>query len=336
MALSQSDKNLLYALQYAGDEPISKICRALGLKEGTAQGKIARWVREGKIQRRVFVNTYVLGLSEYEVYFSPRGKPSGREVALKKAVMSSDALRWFYRLAGSYDYSLGLEAARVSQIVGLLEDLDGRFPGLLSRKQIGAGVRYWWFGRRYLAPAGTRFPTGIEMAPLDDIIEIDETDHRILQVLGSQHLGSIRDLARTIRIPQETAAYRVRQLKHTGVIAGSPYIASTDWLGVGVFRLLLAFRSFSGSIHRTLLSWCRQQRALVSMMRVLGNWDYTLRFEVENTEELVAIRDDLQALFSDELARCDVTSVVKEVVFSTYPHAHSCARPRSSPTTLRR
>jgi DNA-binding Lrp family transcriptional regulator len=336
MALSQPDKTLLYALQYSGDEPISKICRALRLKEGTAQGKIARWVREGKIQRRVFVNTYVLGLSEYEVYFSPHGKPSGGETALKKAVMGSDALRWFYRLAGSYDYSLGVEAARVSQIVGLLEDLDSRFPGLLSRKQIGAGIRYWWFGRRYLAPPGTRFPMEMEMAPLDDIIEIDGIDHRILQILGRQHLGSIRDLARAIGIPQETAAYRVRQLKHAGVIAGSPYIPSTDWLGVGVYRLLVAFRSFSGGVHRTLLSWCRQQRALVSMMRVLGNWDYTLRFEVENAEELVAIRDDLQMLFADELLRCDVTSVVKELVFSTYPHSHSVALPRPSPTKPRR
>ena len=336
MALSQPDKTLLFALQYAGGEPISTICRSLGLKAGTAQGKIARWVREGKLQQRVFVNTFVLGLSEYEVYFSPRAKPSGGEAALKKAVMSSDALRWFYRLAGSYDYSLGLEAAGVSKIVSLLEDLDSRFPGLLSRKEIGAGIRYWWFGRRYLAPPGLRFPKGIEMAPLDDIIEIDEIDHRILQILGRQHLGSIRDLARTIGIPHETAAYRVRQLKDAGVIAGSPYMPSTKWLGVDVFRLIVAFRSFSGDIHRSLLRWCQQQRALVSMMRVLGNWDYTLRFEVENAEELVAIRDDLQAVFSDELVRCDVTSVVKELAFSTYPHSRSFALSRSVRAKTRR
>lgn len=335
MALSQSDKTLLYALQYCGDEPISKLCRTLGLKEGTVQGKIARWVREGKLRKRTLVNTFVIGMSEHEVYFSPRSKPGGGEAAIKKAVMSSDALRWFYRLAGPYDYSLGLEAVRVSQIARLLEELDERFPGLFSRKQIGAGIGYWWFGRRYLAPSGVRFPIGIEMAPSDVIVEIDEVDHRILQVLGRQHFGSIRDLARAIGMPQETAAYRIRQLKQAGVIAGSPYIPSTAWLGVEVFRLLVAFRSFSGDIHSSFLSWCRAQPALVSMIRVLGNWDYTLRLEVQNAEELVAIRDNLGALFADVLLRCDVTSVVKELAFSTYPHSRSFSVPRGTSATER-
>jgi DNA-binding Lrp family transcriptional regulator len=321
MALSQSDKTLLYALQYCGDEPISGVCRKLGMKEGTVHGKIARWVREGRLQQRAFINTFMFGVSEYEVYFSPRGKPSGRETNLKKVVMSSDALRWFYRLAGNYDYSLGLEATRVSEIAGLLEALDDRLPGLFARKEVGGAIGYWWFGRRYLAPPGVRHPAAIEMLTPTDLVKIDDVDHRVLQILGRQHSGSTRDLARALGVPQATVAYRIRQLKRTGVIAGSPYIPSSSWLGVHVFRLLLAFTGFSKETHQKLFLWCRQQRALVSMLRVLGNWDYTLRFEVQKPEEITAIRDDLRELFSDELVKCDITAVVKELAFSTYPHS---------------
>lgn len=263
----------------------------------------------------------MFGVSEYEVYFSPRGKPNGGEASIKKVIMGSDALRWFYRLAGTYDYSLGLEAARVSEIAGLLESLDNRFPGLFARKEVGGGIGYWWFGRRYLAPSGIRYPAGIEMLPPRNIGKIDDVDHRILQILGRQHFASTRDLARGIGVPQATVAYRIRQLKRTGVIAGSPYIPSSSWLGVHVFRLLLAFTGFSKETHQRLSVWCRQQRALVSMLRVLGNWDYTLRFEVRKPEEITAIRDELREIFSDELVKCDITAVVKELAFSTYPHS---------------
>ena len=321
MALSQSDKTLLYALQYSGDEPISKVCRKLGIKEGTAQGKIARWSRDGRVQQRAFINTYLLGASEYEVYFSPSGKSRGSESAIKKAVVSTDSLRWFYRLAGTFDYSLGLEARGPYEVAGLLESLDKKFPGILSRKEVGGAIGYWWFGRRYLAPAGARYPIGIEMVPHGQIAKIDEVDHRILQILGAKPLGSTRDLARALGLPQATVAYRLTKLTRAGVVAGTPYLPSTAWLGVEVFRLMLTFSCFSNEIHRKLFAWSRQQRSLVSMLRVLGNWDYTLRFEVRDAEEIARISDDIKELFADELARCEVVSVVKEHVFSTYPHS---------------
>ena len=319
MALSQSDKHLLYVLQYSGDEPISKVCRKVGIREGTAQGKLNRWISSGVLQQRAFINTFLLGASEFEVYFSPSRKPKSAEIAIKKAVMSTPGLRWFYRLAGRYDYSIGLEARNVAQVAGLLESLDGKFPGLLSRKEFGGGIGYWWFGRRYLAPSGARYPHGLEMVANTKAVQIDDVDHRILQVLGSRQKSSTRDLARALGLPQSTVAYRVRQLTSSGVIAGAPYLPSPSWLGVDVFRLLLSFRCFSQDFHQRLFAWARRQTNLVSMLRVLGNWDYTLRFEVRDPAAITEICDDLKDVFSEELVRCEVISVVNEYAFTTYP-----------------
>jgi hypothetical protein len=57
----------------------------------------------------------------------------------------------------------------------------------------------------------------------------------------------------------------------------------------------------------------------VSMIRLLGGWDYTLRCEVYKREEVTDLCDTLREVFLDELERCEVASVVKEFFFRPYP-----------------
>lgn len=319
MNLSAKDKHLLFALQFWGPQSLAKLAAKMGMRESTLRSKITRWESQGAIAQRVFIDTFLVGATEVELFFSPAKSSKSAQARLTQAVMKAPGVRWFYRTAGKHEFIVGLEALHINQLVKHLEDLDGQSTGIFAGRDMGTSIGYWWFGRKYLAPEGTKHVNCLASLPTKKHLTIDDTDHRILQVLGHRGAQSLRGLAQDLDMPQSTIGYRINALQKSGVIIGFPYLISSNWLGMNVFRLQLTFSTFAREIHAELLAWCRQHPSIVSMMRLLGAWDYTLRCEVKNSQELTELTDQLHDRFGHALQECSVVSVIKELSFSYYP-----------------
>lgn len=318
-ALPQSDRELLYELQFWGTASISGLAKKRGLRESTLQSKISRWEKDGAIGQRVFINTFQIGASEIEVFFSPSKEVKGAQEHLTKAVLKSSGVRWFYRTAGKHEFIVGLEATSLNQLTKHLEDLDSKARGIFASRDMALSLGYWWFGRKYLAPEGTKHTYCLAQLPTTKTVEIDTIDHRILREIGQHGAQSTRTVAHSLNIPQSTIGYRLGALEKKGVIIGFPYLVSAFWLGMHIYRLQITFTTFSHEIHKELLRWCQQHPAVVSMMRLLGPWDYTLRCEFYSAEEVVELTDTLHEKFGSALKDCSIVSIVKELSFSYYP-----------------
>lgn len=105
----------------------------------------------------------------------------------------------------------------------------------------------------------------------------------------------------------------------SGIISGMPYFISPVWLGMLVYRLQLVFTSFSANTHKSLLRWSQQNPSVVSMMRLMGPWDYTLRCEVARPDEIADLTDELHEVFGAALKECSIVSVVKQLSSNFYP-----------------
>lgn len=319
MALTQDDKRLLYHLQYIGDKSVAELAADFKLRESSLQSKIARWEREQKIAQRVFINTFAIGANEVELFFTPTKTTRRAQAELAKAVAKASGVRWFFRTAGKHEFILGIEALTIAQITKHLEQLDANTDGIFANREVGISIGYWWFGRKYLADEGTKHSFCLTQLPTKELKAIDDVDHRILRMLGHKGVQSNRAMANELSIPQSTVGYRITNLAKNQIIAGTPYLISPAWLGMLVYRLQLVFTTFSAQTHKELLRWSQQHRSVVSMMRLLGPWDYTLRCEVARPEEIADLTDELHESFGPALKECSIVSVVKELSFSYYP-----------------
>jgi|GEM_PF-4306944 len=319
MTLSADDRELLFTLQFWGTKPLAELADRMELKESTLRSKIARWESAGVIAQRVFIDTFLVGATEMEVFFSPAKSTKSVHAQLTKAVMKAPGVRWFYRTAGKHEFIVGIAALHINQLLKHLEDLDREASGIFFGKEMGTSIGYWWFGRKYLGTDGAKHTECLQSVPTKKRVEIDDTDHRILRILGQQGAQSLRLVAQQLDIPQSTVGYRVNALVSNGVIVGFPYILSSAWLGMHVFRLQLTLTTFAHDVHADLLKWCKQNSSVVSMMRLLGGWDYTLRCEVSNTEDIAALTDKIHDRFGHVLSECSVVSVLKELTFNYYP-----------------
>ena len=319
MALTQDDKRLLYHLQYIGDKPIAEFAADFKLRESSLQSKVGRWEKEQKIAQRVFINTFAIGANEVELFFTPTKTTKTAQAELAKAIEKASGVRWFYRTAGKHEFILGIEALTIAQITKHLEELDANTDGIFANREVGISIGYWWFGRKYLGDEDTKHSFCLTQLPTKELKVIDDVDHRILRMLGHKGAQSHRTIANELSIPQSTVGYRMSNLVKNQIIAGTPYLISPAWLGMLVYRLQLVFNTFSAQTHKELLRWSHQHGSVVSMMRLLGPWDYTLRCEVARPEEIADVTDELHETFGAALKECSIVSVVKELSFSYYP-----------------
>jgi Lrp/AsnC family leucine-responsive transcriptional regulator len=319
MSLTSQDKELLFELQSLGTQPLSHLAKRKGMRESTLQSKISRWEEEGAIARRVFVNTFATGAIGLEIFFTPSRDVKGARDHLTKAVLKSSGVRWFYRTAGKHEFILGIEARGFNNLTAHLERLDAKVRGIFATRDIAVSRGYWWFGRKYLAAAGTKHDQVLEQLPASQVVAIDEIDHQILKIVGQQGARSARSIADSLKIPQSTVGYRLAALEKKRVIVGYPYLISPAWLGMSIYRLQLGFSTCSPLTHNELLAWCKQHPSVLSVMRLLGPWDYSLRCEVACPEEMTQLTDSLHEQFGHVLRECSVVSVVKEISFSYYP-----------------
>lgn len=319
MTITQEDKKILYYLQYIGDRTTAELADELRIRESTLQSKIGRWQKERHVAHRVFINTFMMGATEVELLFTPSKATKGIQAELVKAVMKSSGVRWFYRTAGKYDYSVGIEALSMAQVTKHLEQLDSKTKGIFVNRETAVSTGYWWFGRKYLAPEGTKHSYCLTQLPSNHPKGVNPIDHQILRVLGQRGVMSYREIASATNIPQSTVGYRVNNLIKNEIITGKPYLISPSWLGMLVYRLQLRFTTFSAETHKALLKWCQQHPHVVSMMRLLGTWDYFVRCEVAQPQDITAMVDQLHDIFWPELHECSVVSVVQEIAFSYYP-----------------
>ncbi len=324
--ISDVDKFLLYSLQFHGNEPLSSLAKSLGIKESALQGKMSRWAKEGLVSQAVFVDTYRLGATELEVFFSPAKDKKSLSARLTQAVTESPGIRWFYRTAGKYDYHIGIEAMNTLDVARRLEELDARAPGMFDTRDSCLSIGYWWFGRKYLAPEGVKHSRRFEALPGSGIVSIDEVDHAILRVLGGRGAESLRNISSATGLPSSTIGYRIQALTKSGVITGFPYLVSPARLGMQVYRIQIASNTLSAEMHKSILRWCQQQRSIVSMMRLVGVWDYIMRCEVESPEQIGELTDSLQEAFGHVLRDWAVIAVLKEYSFSFYPIERAVAR----------
>lgn len=324
MSLTSQEKELLYELQFLGAEPISHFAKRKGIRESTLQSKISRWQEEGAICQRVFINTFAIGATELEVFFTPSRDVKGAQTHLIDAIRKSPGVRWFHRTAGKHEFILGMEARGFSNLTKHLEELDSKAKGIFASRDIAVSLGYWWFGRKYLAPAGTTHDRALEQLPSDQLIPIDTLDHRILRILGQRGVQSTRLVADALQIPQSTVGYRLASLEKKRVITGYPYLISAVWLGMHIYRLQLSLTTFSATVHSELVEWCKQHPSVLSMMRLLGAWDYTLRCEVSSPEQMAELTDSIHNQFGHVLRECSIVSVLKELSFNYYP-IEACA-----------
>ncbi len=140
--------------------------------------------------------------------------------------------------------------------------------------------------------------------PPDKRFELDQTDTRILLILGKNARISISELAREIGFSAPSASERVRRLEAAKIIRSFTIDIDVDALGFGI-TALVRVRPRSGQLH-TVEKYLRDAPEVVACDKVTGEDCFVARVCQRSIKDLDALIDPLH--LRAETNTCIVTA----------------------------
>ena len=317
MKLSEKERNILACAQFQANASASKIRKETGYREHTIRHSLKRMVERGLIKSYPLINVYALGYNEIDLLFSLSAEKRSSKAAIVEALNRSPQVASIAELGGDLEYAVGLCARNINEVTALIDGLSKQFGGLFFEKHVAINSSRTLFPRKYLG--SNPKSKALSYGPESQVKDIDQTDHVILKALSNNSYASHHELAKQLKLPNSTLEYRIRRLEEKKIIAGWGYRVITATAGLQSFKILAFAKGNSSALKDQLLAFCDKHRSVVSLAACIGNWDYEIKVEVEESSQLRLITDDLHRCVGQSLNNLKVLTVLGESKYSSYP-----------------
>lgn len=310
--LSDEDKRLLYALQMRPRDAVPELAKIVGETEHTTRRRLGRLNEFGILRITPIVNLSVIGYSRYKIVFSYEKRLMGTKPALFEAIRRHPQTIFLADVGGDSDGALIAIAKNLDHLNSYIRFFSNQFEGAFSIQNVYPIIGHCFIGTRELAPGMKRLAP-IEWRERPRSMELDPENTAILHHYCNSNVRSLSELARLVKIPQSTVAYRLTSMEEHGLIAG--YFNAFDPVDLGMFpfHIYLSFRGLTDKLEAQLFSIALESTEVDLITRHIGSWEFALLCFVQSARSLTPLTDRLQAHFKDTLA--DISIVPQ---FHTY------------------
>lgn len=121
---------------------------------------------------------------------------------------------------------------------------------------------------------------------------IDDTDHRILQLLIEDSTLSHKDIGAQVHLTGQAVGARIRRMRELEIIEGYTIRWNPLKTGQNIHAFITVFLS-SNSAHPPFQSFARNHGSVAELYRISGEGCYWMRVRIADQEALAAFLDEL-------------------------------------------
>ncbi len=292
MQLSRKEKDVIFLSQMQAHLPISQMEELKSYKEYSVRYHLQRCRENKVIVPRTFINLNLLGLNQYEIYFSLSSENRQKREAIIGSLKASENISWLGQVGGDFQYGINIAARNIADVASIIYSLSSRFGASLMERVIAERLSFKYFGNKCLSKK-KRKTNYLSYGTTNKVVEIDELDQRILSAITQNGERSSRLLARQLSVPQTTIDYRLRKLEQNGVIVGYYNELQSASLGLQTFILLVCMKNIQSDLVEKFSKFCEQHQSVVILIHSLGSWDFEIGIEVESASEATYVVEEL-------------------------------------------
>jgi DNA-binding Lrp family transcriptional regulator len=223
--LDIKDSKLLLELDRNARQPISALAKKTGLSREVVQYRMKRLEETGVISRyTTIVDFHKIGFSQYKIYLKLQHISGEKYREILEHMIQNQDIKWVAECNGRWDLIVASITKTLVEFDGVKNDLFHRFAPFIAEKSITAMVSYYSKPRTYLLPKPPHEkPLRVESLQLP--ISINETDLRLLRLLGENSRQSVIELSRKLGVSPRIVAYRIQWFE------SSVTSTASIWLG---------------------------------------------------------------------------------------------------------
>ena len=128
---------------------------------------------------------------------------------------------------------------------------------------------------------------------------IDRKDIEIIKVLEEDGRIPVLELARKVKLSHETVRYRMNKLVKSGVIEKFIVRINKKKLGYSIYAvIMIATWNYTEEEWNRFLGFLMENRNIVSVEKITGNYDLKIAFWAKDPEEFDTISHSIKTKFS--------------------------------------
>jgi Lrp/AsnC family transcriptional regulator, regulator for asnA, asnC and gidA len=147
---------------------------------------------------------------------------------------------------------------------------------------------------------------------MDNIVEIDDTDNKILHILIKDARTSLKDIAKECNISSVSVLNRIKRLKKLGVITGATLFTDLSLVG---FHIVATIGMETDSNLDEIINYFKQNTHLIEPATSVGEYDLCALIYAENISNLNEKTEAVRKRFGIRKVMVNVWSGVPYMTF---------------------
>ena len=312
------DHKILNELDKDSRKSASEIAKKVRLSKVSVNQRINKLQKKGIIKTfMVQVDYRKLGYNICHIFYKLQNISSENEELFYSFLSKHNLIGYVARIDGNFDTYLVLVYQNNEQLDKILSEINNKFGQFIKEKNILPVVHTQYFGRNYLIKEKEQIIGSVIRGKTKEIIKLDETDHKILQTLSQDARLTIINLAEKLNITKDIAHYRIRKLIKEGILQKFTINLDHKKFGNSFFKILVELNYNTNG--KEFLSHISIYKNLIRTIRLLGQWDIELDFEVENNLEMRKILKEIKEKLGKYIKTIDSLFVYQIDKLNYYP-----------------
>lgn len=316
--LDLKDRKILYELDLNSRASLGSLAKKVGLSKQVVDYRIRNLKTRGILKNTYAVIAFTkLGFTQYKVYIKLHSATPEKEKEFIDYLTSRKQIVWTSSCRGKWDLAVTIIARDVVEFDSILKEIINNFGRCLLDKDILTVSYSPLYSRNYLLPEKEK-QEFLYMKKIENI-ETDNTEKEIIRILAGDARISIIDIMKKLNLTRDTVTYRLKKLKKEGIVLCYRALIDLEKIDYHLYKLILRLHNFSKEEETRLVTYCKTIPEIGQYLRLVGNWDAEIEFEIESEEKLYKTINEIRNKFDKIIKDYEVLHLVEEYKMNYYP-----------------
>ena len=318
--LDEKDKKILYQLDVNSRQPVSVIARKTKLTKDVVNYRIKKLLEEGVIMKFLAVfDTSKLGYTLYKIFLRLQNANKKKEEEIIDYLKNHSNVQWVVSTDGMFDILFNVFVKDTIELDNILNDLQSKYGSFIAERQMLVMLKTNIFYRDYLIGRSSEVRKPIHFGAHSEKVKIDDTDRKILRLLGDDGRMPLVEIANKLKISADSARIRIKKLENSGIIQNYVLVLDNSKIGQSDYKVMFKTQNMAEERKKDFFSFCKSQPNIWFFDIALGIFDLEINAEVEDITKFREIISEIKEKFSDIIKEYYILNMWKVYKFNFYP-----------------
>ena len=242
--LDAKDRKLLFALDFNSRDSYSQLSKHVGLSKQGTEYKINSLIKKGVIKGFYpVINVPKLGYHYCRLLVTLHNVTAEERHTIIDYLKENQKVFWLFEMHGMFDLLIAVWTKTISEFREFRTEFQQEFGPFIKQILPTVTTDVVHYQNRYLT--GEKSTKEVHVAESQQVVNIDDTDKKILQVLSDDARVSLVKASELLRLSPKVIAYRIKRMEREGLISGYRPVINHNKIGYIYCKVFIALSNIT-------------------------------------------------------------------------------------------